>query len=122
MRTRNFLHSIKHAIQGVAYVFRNEQNFRIQLVVSVLASMSSVLLPLKGSERIVVMLLIIFILVLELVNSAIEKFTDIVKPRLHDQVGVVKDIMAATVLISSAGAAMLGIIIFYPYVIELFAL
>jgi len=82
--------------------------------------MASLVLPLKGYERIVIMLLIVFILVLELVNSAIEKFTDIIKPRLHAHVGIVKDIMASTVLIASIGALLLGMSIFIPHLIELF--
>jgi len=82
--------------------------------------LASWIFSLTPAERIVIVLLIVFILVLELVNSAIEKFTDIVKPRMHDQVGLVKDIMAGTVFLSSAGAIILGCMIFIPHVIELF--
>lgn len=108
-------------MRGISYVFLHEQNFRIQVVLSICALILSVVLSLKNSETIVVLLLIILILVLELVNSAIEKFTDVVKPRLHEQVGVIKDIMAGTVFISSLGAGIIGITIFFPYIIELFA-
>ena len=116
---RRFLTSVSNAIHGLVYVFSHESNFRIQVVVSLIIMAMSIVFPLKGYERIVIMLLITFVLVLELVNSAIEKFTDIIKPRLHTHVGIVKDIMAATVLISSVGAALLGMIIFIPYIIEI---
>lgn len=118
--TRNFFQSLSYAFNGITYVFLHEQNFRIQIIVSVIVCSLSWVFPLRDSERIVVVLLVIFILVLELVNSAIEKFADIVKPRLHEQVEIVKDIMAGTVLISSFGAIILGFIIFFPYIIELF--
>lgn len=121
MRTRNFFTSIRYALHGIVYVFRNEQNFRMQVVVSVLVLFASWVFSLSASERVGIVLLIVFILVLELVNSAIEKFTDIVKPRMHEQVGLVKDIMAGTVLLSSVGAVLLGCMIFIPHVIELFA-
>jgi diacylglycerol kinase len=122
MSTRNFFQSVTHALHGIGYVFRHEQNFRIQVVISIVVFVFSWLFPLTGSERIAMVLLIVFVLVLELVNSAIEKFTDIVKPRLHEQVGIVKDIMAGTVLISSLGAIIWGLVIFLPYIIELFVL
>ncbi len=120
MSTHNLFTSIGHALRGIVYVFRHEQNFRFQVAAASVVGVCSWVLPLRGSERIVIMLMIVFILVLELVNSAIEKFTDIIKPRLHLQVGIVKDIMAGTVLIASVGAAVLGISIFSPYIIELF--
>lgn len=118
---KTFFASLTHAIHGIIYVFHHELNFRIQLFLAVGVMILSWILPLRGYERIVVLLLIIFILVLELVNSAIEKFTDIIKPRLHTQVKIVKDIMAATVFISALGASIIGASIFIPYVIELFA-
>ena len=121
MGRRNFITSIGYALRGIWYVFRHEQNFRLQVFLGTIAFAASWLLPLTSSERIVIMLLIVFILVLELVNSAIEKFTDIVKPRLHVQVGIVKDIMAGTVLIASGGALILGTIIFLPHIFELLA-
>ncbi len=121
MQPVTFLKSFKYAIHGIVFVLRHEQNFQIQVVISVLTLVASWMFSLTSAERIVLILLIIFILVLELVNSAIEKFTDIVKPRLHEQVAIVKDIMAGTVLISSVGAAILGTMIFLPHVIELFA-
>jgi len=102
-------------------VFRNEQNFRIQLVVAVVVAGFAWYFPLSDAERILVLLLIMLIFILELVNSAIERFTDILKPRMHQHVRVVKDIMAGTVLIASVGAMILGLMIFAPHIIELFS-
>lgn len=120
MRSRSLVKSIQYALHGIAYVFRHEQNFRIQVGVSLVTLLASWVFSLTASERIVIVLLIIFILVLELVNSAIEKFTDILKPRMHEHVGLVKDIMAGTVLLSSLGASIIGAMIFIPHLIELF--
>jgi len=120
MNINRFYVSIMHAVRGITYVFRHEQNFRIQIYVSLAVYALTWVFSLKDSERVVIMLLMILIIVLELVNSAIEKFTDIVKPRLHDHVAIVKDIMAGTVLLSSIGATILGLHIFFPYMIELF--
>jgi diacylglycerol kinase len=41
------------------------------------------------------------------------------KPRIHPYARLIKDLMAAVVLISSIVALIVGIIIFYPYIRDL---
>ncbi|HAZ29085.1 MAG TPA: hypothetical protein DCY48_04940 [Candidatus Magasanikbacteria bacterium] len=113
-------HSIHAATRGIRYVFSHEQNFRIQLSIGFLVFWAGVFFRLSRNEIIVILWLILFILVLELVNSAVEKFMDIVKPRLSMHVEITKDIMAGVVFLASCGAALIGIIIFFPHVIEFF--
>lgn len=116
---RSFITSVGYALKGIGYVLRNEQNFRMQILAAIVVGILAWYFPLSDAERILVLLLIMLILILELVNSAIEKMTDIVKPRLHQHVKIVKDIMAGTVLVASLGATILGLMIFLPHIIEL---
>ncbi len=109
-----------HAWRGITYTFRHEQNFRIQLFCAMVVLFGMWYFALTKSEMIVVAFLSMFVLILELLNSAIEVFADIVKPRLHVQVQVVKDIMAAMVLLAAVGALCIGAIIFIPHIIESF--
>ncbi len=117
---RKLFKSFKYAFKGTAYVFRNEQNFRIQIVISIVVLLAMIVFELKRSEVVVISLVIFLVLILEILNSALEKFVDIIKPRLHIQAEVVKDIMAAMVFFASVGAVTIGIIIFWPYVASLF--
>jgi len=119
---KQFMRSMSYSWRGVVYVFTHEQNFRVQLLAAVLVVAAMIALGLTRSERVVLLLLIFLVLILELLNSALEKFVDILKPRLHLQVGVVKDIMAAMVLLASVAAAIIGFMIFSPYIIELVSL
>jgi diacylglycerol kinase len=57
---------------------------------------------------------------MELLNTALEYFTDLLKPRLHHYVSLIKDIMAAAVLLTALGSAVIGLIIFLPHFIKLF--
>lgn len=104
------------AARGIKLVYRHEQNFRLQLAAAVFVIFLLWFFPLSKGEKIVVMLLIFLVLILELINSAVERMTDILKPRLSQQVEAVKDIMAAVVLLSSFGSVIVGIVIFWPYV------
>ena len=55
------------------------------------------------------------VLVLELLNSSIERLVDLAKPRLHEEAGTIKDLMAGAVLLASMVAVIVGILIFWPY-------
>ena len=120
MRVKRVFQSFYDAINGIKYVFRHEQNFQIQLLLTIFVVFLVWFFPLSKGEIIVIILLIFLVLILELMNSAFEKLADVLKPRLSQQIAMIKDIMAAMVLVASIGALIIGMIIFWPYLFELF--
>jgi diacylglycerol kinase len=116
MKNRLFT-SFKDAFEGVRYAFFHEPNFRIQIFFGLLAMLLAVIFPLKGSERLLIVILTFMVLVIELLNTAIEKFIDLLKPRLHHYAKIVKDVMAGAVFLTVLGAVIVGLIIFIPYFI-----
>ncbi len=112
---KSFLRSLRHALAGIAYAFREERNFQIELVLGLAALGLTFFFPLTPAERSIIFLLIGFILTLELVNTAFERLLDLLKPRVHPYVKVVKDVVAGAVLIGSAAALLVGAFIFLPY-------
>ncbi len=107
--------SVIHAVEGILFVAKGERNFRIQLAVGILVILTGVVVKLSRDEWLLVIIMVGLVLVLELINSALEKLLDIIRPRLHQQVKIVKDILAAAVLLASLLAVIEGIIIFWPY-------
>lgn len=118
MSVRRFGLSIKDALNGIKEAFKSEQNFRIQFVIALLVFLAAAFFPLKASETLLVILMVFFVLVMELLNTALEKFIDLLKPRLHYYAKVVKDIMAAAVFLTSLCALIVGLVIFIPYLIN----
>ncbi len=112
---KKFIRSIINALRGVRYASK-EQNFRIQAIISVIVVFFAIFFNLKTWERVALILIIVFILVLEILNSIFERVVDILEPRVHPYAKVIKDMMAAAVLISSVGAILIGFIVFGPYV------
>lgn len=113
--------SFRHAIRGVIVVFRTEQSFRLQVLFALFVVAIAVLLEVSRFELVLVILLCVAVLVLELVNSIFERIVDAFKPRLHPLVRDVKDIMAGTVFLAAVCAAIVGAIVFVPYITRLFA-
>jgi diacylglycerol kinase len=68
-------------------------------------------------EAAVLILVISSVLVLELLNTVLEKFIDVLKPRVHYFVEIMKDLMAAAVLVASIAAFAIGLVIFLPHLI-----
>ncbi|TXH02627.1 MAG: diacylglycerol kinase family protein [Candidatus Moraniibacteriota bacterium] len=112
---KSFLRSLRHAFAGIVYAFREERNFQIELVLGLAALGLTFFFPLSPAERSIIFLLIGFILTLELVNTAFERLLDLLKPRVHPYVKVVKDVVAGAVLIGSVAALLVGAFIFLPY-------
>ena len=116
---KKFLKSTKSAIKGLRSVFKTEQNFRIQLYLAILVLVLSIYFQISKFEWMIVMLLILLVLLTEIVNTVIEKFNDLLKPRLHHYVYAIKNIMAGAVFLVSIIALIIGLIIFTPYFIIL---
>lgn len=110
----SLVRSFSHAVRGVRICFATERSFRIQVAAGLLAISASLALPLVVWQRIVIWFVVMTVLVLELINSSLERLVDMVKPQFHAYAGESKDLMAAAVLIASSFAVLIGLIIFLP--------
>ena len=118
MNPPNIFRSFAHAARGFAYAFKMERNFRIQSCIAFLVLVLTVVLPLATWERVVLISMVMAVLVLELLNTGIERLIDLVKPRLDAYVKDVKDVMAAAVLLASVFAVIVGCVIFWPHLAQ----
>lgn len=116
---KRFRRSLKHAWDGISYALIHEKNFRIEIMIAFFVVMLMFIFKVKSWEAIVLILMIMWVLISELTNTVLERVVDILKPRIHPYARLIKDLMAAVVLISSIVAIIVGIIIFYPYFMDL---
>jgi len=107
--------SFDHAWQGLLAAFRREQSFRFQVMAALLVMIAVWLFPLERWEQCLLVLASGGVLVLELLNSVIERFVDMVKPRVHEYAKEIKDLAAAAVFIMAGTAVIIALIIFWPY-------
>jgi len=119
-RIKQFSHSLRHALRGLGYAFRSEKNFQNEIVVTIIVVAAMIYFDLTRAEMVAIIFMIMTVLIMELINTVFERVVDILKPRIHPYARVIKDLMAATVLITSIVAVIVGVIIFYPYIQERF--
>lgn len=120
-RLRTLKKSFRYAWRGLRYVFRHEQNFRIQIVIALTVLLLMLVLRVSALEAVALLLMMFSVLILEIFNTVVERFVDILKPRLNEYSQIIKDMMAGAVFLASGAAAIVGFIIFYPYLRVLIA-
>lgn len=113
--------SFRCAFRGLKYAISNERNFQIEILVALFVIILILIFKIKNWEAVTLILIITVVLIMELANTVVERVIDILKPRIHPYVRLIKDMMAAAVLISSIFAVVIGVIIFYPYFKDVFA-
>ncbi len=112
---RKFFRSFRHAFAGIAYAIREERNFHFEVAVAIAIGFFAWYLPLTSDERAILAIVCTIVLALELVNTSFERMLDMMKPRVHPYVKVIKDLVAGSVLIAAAGALIAGLLIFLPH-------
>ncbi|MCF3109358.1 diacylglycerol kinase family protein [Niabella sp. CC-SYL272] len=113
------LRSFGYAVRGIKTAFRFEQNFRIHAVATLLAVLLAFVFRITVYEWLVIILCISVVTGAELINTSIEKICDLVHPQTDSRVQYIKDISAAAVLLTAAGALIAGLLIFVPRLVAL---
>lgn len=114
------LRSFGYAWKGIRCCVGKEQNLSFHLIATVLVVIAGWQLDITRTEWAILLLCIGMVIAAELFNTAIEKLVDLVSPEQHPLAGQVKDIAAGAVLVCAATVAMVGLIIFVPYLTRFF--
>jgi diacylglycerol kinase len=117
MRLLELFSSLRHAGAGLATLWRQEPNVRYQTAIALVVVGVGFWVHLRLREWIVIVLLIGAVLVLECVNSVLERLANGLSPRVRPWVRDAKDMMAGAVLLTSLLAAIAGTLIFWPYLV-----
>lgn len=117
---RSLLQSLNNAFHGLSRLLREERNVRIHLITAVCALSAGVYLRFSAIELSIVCLTCSVVIAGELFNAALERYSDIVKPRVSGYVEQVKDISAASVLVLACMSLLVGLLLYVPKIIERF--
>ena len=112
MKTRNWLESFRHAVNGIRATARRERNFRIHIVVAVVAIAACIVLRVRFIHFAMVGLSIFFVMAMELVNTAVEALVDMYcRGKSHPLAKLAKDAAAGAVLLAAVQALIVGTLV-----------
>ena len=114
-RKKNIFLSLRDAWRGVWTVLIQEPAFKYMMAAALLVIGAMLYFPTSRTEKAVLLTMIFSVLGLELINSVMERFLDFLQPNLDPRVRIIKDLLSAFVFLIAFGAAIIGILIFWPY-------
>jgi diacylglycerol kinase len=116
-KAENFFKSQGHARSGIKLIFKNERNFRIDLVVAIVVIIAGFAFQISYTDWIAISLVISMVFVAETINSAIEALCDTVSLDYKVNIKYAKDVSAGAVLVTALVSVVTGLIVFMPYLI-----
>ena len=110
--------SFKFAFEGIGYVLRSQPNAWIHALITLAVIVMAIWLNVDLGEWAILIITMVIVWVAEMANTAIEAFVDIISPEYRPEAKTVKDVFAGAVLISAIGAAIVGILVLGPPLLE----
>src|SRR5712692_10375942 len=111
-RALTLIDSFNYAIEGLIHVLRTHRNMRIHFAVAVGVLVAAVWVGVDRRELMALLLAIAFVLVAEMINSAIEQAIDVATTSFDPLAKLAKDVAAGAVLIATINAIAVGYLVF----------
>jgi len=105
-----------YSIDGFRAAWRYEHAFRQELMIAIPCVMLALLLPVSRLEKLALIASLVLVLIVELLNSAIEAVVDRVSLDRHSLSKTAKDLGSAAVMLSFALALVTWCVVLYPLV------
>ncbi len=112
---QRFFKGLSYAFTGLSLAWREESNFKIEVVCAVLAIALGATVQLSAVEFALVAIAIGIVLAAEAFNTALEELCDKLETDHDPRTARIKDLAAAAVLIAAAAALAVGLFIFIPH-------
>src|ERR687892_1247773 len=111
-RPPTVLDSFNYAFEGIIHVLRTQRNMRIHFLVAVAVLIAAIAIGVTRIELIALMISIAFVLIAEMINTAIEGTIDVSTTSFDPNAKLAKDIAAGAVLIATVTAVAVGYLVF----------
>jgi diacylglycerol kinase (ATP) len=108
----SILESFNYAIEGVVHVLRTQRNMRIHFAIAIAVLATAAAVGVSKLELIALLLAIAFVLIAEMINTAIEGAIDVATTSFDPMAKLAKDIAAGAVLIAAVNAVAIGYLVF----------
>lgn len=118
-KMKKIRNSFKYAIEGIWTSFKTERNMKIHIFIMILVIIAGIILKINKSEWVICIILFAIVIGSELFNTSIETIVDMVMPEKNEKAKIAKDVSAGAVLVVAIGAAIIGLVIFVPRILNI---
>ena len=117
-RGPSILESFNFAFEGVIHVLRTQRNMRIHFATAAIVLIAAVALGVGRLELMALLLAISFVLIAEMINTALEAGIDVATTSFDPLAKLAKDIAAGAVLIATVNAVAVGYLVFSDKIVN----
>lgn len=110
--------SFSNALRGLVVFLKTTPNAWIQIIILIIACFLGCYYDISRFDWLIIVISGGAVLAAETFNTAIEIDINLTSPNQHPYARDTKDVAAGAVLITSITAAIIGLIIFLPYIIN----
>ena len=114
-----FIHSIGLSWSGIISALRTEPHMRFHLTSGIIVTTVALILGLHRYEWVALIIAMAIVIAAELLNTAIENVVDLVSPERHPLAKAAKDAAAGGVLVAAIAAAIIGLLVLGPHLVDL---
>jgi diacylglycerol kinase (ATP) len=111
-RSPTIFDSFNYAFEGLIHVLRTQRNMRVHFAVAVIVLVFALVDGVSKIELIVLLISIAFVLITEMINTAIEGAIDVATTSFDPMAKLAKDIAAGAVLLATVNAVAVGYLVF----------
>jgi diacylglycerol kinase (ATP) len=111
-RPPSLVESVNYAFEGIIHVLRTQRNMRIHFLFAFTVLVAALATGVGKFELIALLIAIAFVLITEMVNTAIEGAIDVATTSFDPMAKLAKDIAAGAVLIATVTAVAVGYLVF----------
>lgn len=108
----SLFHSFNYATEGIIHALRTQRNLWIHFTIAAAVLVAALAFGVSKIELMLLLLAVTFVLVAELVNTAIEATVDVASTSFDPMAKLAKDIAAGAVLVAALNAVAVGYLVF----------
>ena len=117
---RRLVESFNYAIEGLTSALQNEKHMKFHILSAILIVILAILTNASKVEILLVSISVAFVIITELINTAVEALVDLISPERHPLAKLAKDVAAGAVLVAAINAICVGYLLFYDKLLDIF--
>lgn len=110
---RNIIERFNHAVSGIIIALKTEKNLRIHYIIALIVIILSLFFDFSRVEFLLLLFAVSLVVVMEMINTAIERTIDLITSDYHPLARLVKDVSAGAVLVAALNSVIVGYLLFF---------
>ena len=110
---RRLVNALSYSLSGLLLAWQDEAAFRQEVILAIVLVLVAFMVPVDVTQRVLLVASVMLVLVVEMINSAIEATVDRVSLDIHPLAKRAKDMGSAAVLLALTNAILIWIMVFW---------